>query len=293
MSLMGVLDKLQSHQPKPFLAPIPSAQMVSCFTVQDTIPYTFELRQPKQGWWWVEPYAANKARLVWNALPHEYLSYLSQLPRFIVIAVDQTAEGVIVVPYNASDAAQRGWLNSEPRYAYLCRDIQIPAFSVLCIRNMAGTFLFDDFYPLDIQQQNFLTGAANNSIQLQVVPVSFQVAWQIVAARIFMEKLEQSRLEAEQRKKELLLTEQGRIVDKLEFVGASLVNYKKEGRNYDVTYTYQGAQFTVNVRPDMRIESAGICLAGGDRDNDLSSIVLTMQRARAERRPDVDRRWHL
>lgn len=293
MSLLGVLDKLQAHKPKPFLAPIPSAQMVSCFTLQDNIPYWFSIKTVQPNWWWVDPITKDFALLTHHAEPHEYFSYLSQLPRFIVIAVDQTDEGVVVVPYNASDAAQRGWLNSEPRYAYLCRDIQIPAFSVLSVRNMAGTFLFDDFYPLDIQQQNFLTGAANNSIQLQVVPVSFQVAWQIIAARILLEKLNQARLEAEQRKKELLLTEEGRIVDKLEFVGASLVNYKKEGRNYDVTYTYQGATFTVNVRPDMRIESAGICLAGGDRDNDLSSIVLTMQRARAERRPDVDRKYHL
>lgn len=292
MSLIGVLDKLEKHEPQPFLAPIPSAQMVSCFTVQDSIPYWFHLRNPQAGWWWIEP-GRSDSWLRHQAQPHEYLSYLAQLPRFVVIAVEQRAEGVIVVPYNAADAAQRGWPNSEPRYAYLTREVQLLDFSTIAVRNMAGTLLFDDLYPLDIQQQLFLSQAAQSSLQLQAVPVSFQVAWQIVAARLFNERLEQARLKAERVRQEQMKTERGRFEHHLGFVGASLVTYKKQGERFDVTYTYNGAQFTVNVRPDMRIESAGICLAGGDRNNDLSSIVLTMEQARREHRPDVDRRWHL
>lgn len=292
MSLIGVLDKLKKHEPQPFLAPIPSAQMVSCFTVQEGIPYWFDIKTSRPGWWWVEP-SGHDVWLRQQAQPHEYLAYLAQLPRFVVIAVEQRAEGVVVVPYNASDAAQRGWPNSEPRYAYLTRNVQPLDFSTIVVRNMAGTLLFDDLYPLDIQQQLFLSQAAQSSLQLQAVPVSFQVAWQIVYQRIVQERLEREHLETERLRTEQMKTERGRFEHHLGFVGASLVSYQKQGERFDVTYTYNGAQFTVNVRPDMRIESAGICLAGGDRNNDLSSIVLTMEQARREHRPDLDRRWHL
>jgi hypothetical protein len=290
MSLLNVLNKLSEHIPQPFLAPIPQSEIVSCFTLQETIPYWFHLTNPQPGWWWLKPHR-NEAVLNREAEPHEYLSYLSQLPRWIVIVIEQNQHGVVVVPYNASDATQRGWLNSEPRYVYLTRKVQLQTFSVVCVRNMAGTLLFDDFYPLDIEVQKKLTDGVNEQRPV-VVPGHFSVVWQIAFRRMAEERDRQLKEEIERKRKEAQLTEEGRIRYRLEYVGAELVEYKKRGERFDVTYEYNGARFTMNVRPDMRIESAGICLSGEDSNHDLSSIVLTMERARELHRPGIER-YHL
>lgn len=279
MSLLKILDKIQQNKLQPFLAPLP-VSTVSCFTFQNRIPYWFELKESQTGWWIIEPLSSHEAKLAREALPHEYLSYLSQLPRYIVIAIEPIREGIVVVPYNASDATQRGWLNSKPKVVYLPRNLEILPFSTLIVRSMAGVLLFDDYYPLDVAEQEKLLAKPKGN---------FQVAWQILQVR----KEEQLRLEKERQRLEFLKTERGQIEDRLNFVGATLIDYQKQGSKYDVTYTYNGAQFTVNLRPDLRVDSAGICLSDEDSNYDLSSICLVMEEARKLNRPGIREEYYL
>lgn len=273
-NLLGVLNKIESHVPKPFLAPIPQANVVSCFTIQENIPYWFNLKEPSSGWWWVKPLSKTRAELDRPAYPYEYLGYLNKLPRFIVITIEQLHEGILVVPYNSSDAQQRGWVNSEPKYVYLPRNHYCPPLSILIVRNMAGILLFDNYYPIDFKDQSF---------NPETLPKKkFEVAWQIAFQRL-----------EEKCKRESLKTEKGQIEDRLNFVGAKLVDYKKEGSNFDVTYAYNGAVFTVNIRPDMRVESAGICLSDEDSNYDLGAICLVMEEARRLRRPGIREEYYL
>lgn len=206
----------------------------------------------------------------------------------VLFSVDNNTS--LVVPFNASDASQRGWLNSEPRKLHITRGHQIckTPLSIIQARMMGGQLLYDrpwfDYNSMvQIQQANLALEGA------ETVCKQFSVAIDIIIRH--KERIEQRRLE--QVEKNRRNTVEGRLKDDLEYVGASLLNWSEIGDGHEVTYEYNGAQFTMTVGENNRIESAGICLNDTDRDHNLSSIVLAMENARKLRRFDLHERYYI
>lgn len=290
-SLLRVLKRVSEKTPNKFIAPIPSAQSVSLFSLQEGIPYWFNIDNPTPGWFEVEPISKKEARIGREAEPHEYISYLEALPRILVIVLFSIGRNTsLVVPYNASDASQRGWMNSMPRVLHLTRNhlcCKNP-LSIISARIMGNQLLYDRAYFEHAAINQF--SKARLSLQIDSeIPKLFQVAFDIVKKRFEEERERQRQLEAQQKRQ----TVKGQFEDDLSFVGADLVDWNESVNGWEVTYEYEGASFTMQIGLDKRIESAGICLDGTEGNHNLSTIVLAMQQARKLRRFDLDEELYL
>jgi hypothetical protein len=74
------------------------------------------------------------------------------------------------------------------------------------------------------------------------------------------------------------LTQRGRLIKALGHPGARLTEFSEHGDEVTVRYAMNGSEHTVRVRRnDLTVVSAGICLAGRDRDFDLTSLVSVLQ----------------
>jgi len=299
MSLLDVIDRVSEHVPRPFIAPIPDAESVSVFVHQDNIPYQFSLRGTEPGWWLLNPNRnGNRAGVGRGAYPHEYLVYLSHLPRFYAIACYRVGDDSwLVVPFNASDANQRGWHNGEPQVVHLVRESVRP-FDVVDARSLAGTLLYNTVAPMGMEMSALCRGIVWNDEDGNVNQ-DWTNAITLITDRIAQIRREQE----EQRRREQLsiieaqrknLTDRARF--EAEFVGAELVSCTEVGNELEITWEFEGYQHTSRLNRQMRLESAGICL--GDYRNEyewhnLSTTILAIQEGRWLRRFDLPEEAYL
>lgn len=288
MSLLDLVKSLGEEQPQEFIAPVIEAEQVNLFTLSESgAPWTYRLLEPRPGWWLVKPTEKTVARVISGqysariareAYPHEYLSFLSRLPRWTLIACFSTREGVVSIPYNPADAVQRGWKDASPRLVRLVRG-NVSPFTVFTAREMAGTLFYDSGRGLDSNKQAYLTELITGPQNTIPHVDSWGLSYHILRQRL----MEQRRVE--QRK-----TLAGQLEERLEFAGAKLEGYGLTGDTIDVTYTYNGAKFTVNIAKNMRVYTTPICLNGRQNDFDLSAIVGVMENARKLHRPGIERK---
>lgn len=272
MSLLDAFERVVNHVPVEFVAPVPDAETVRLFSLQENVPYWFELRDPKPGWWHVIPETKSDAGLGEEVEIFERHEYLRQLPKFSVITLFPLSESVwLVVPFNESDAAQRGWKNSSPRLMHLVTGLPGECDTAMA-RDMGGTLLYDGLSHL-----------------WQHLPTSRELfARRIIEGHLIEMQKRQAELEAEERKASI----EDRARWQLEFMGATLLDWRELGSSYEVTWEHEGATWTMPLTRDLRIESAGICLAGTDRQHNLSSIVEIMKTGRKLKRYDMPEEYY-
>lgn len=279
------LSRIAAHIPEPFIAPVPDARTVTVFTLQDGIPYRFRLSNPEPGWWLLNPTSETTAVAVREATPPEFYAYLDALPRFLAIAVFRAhTKTWVAIPYNASDAAQRGWPDGSPRVMHLTRHA-IGPFDVVYASTMGNTLIYNRPAFEDAgTSHRLLMLLADGRGGPGLTNLNWQNAWDIVKRREHeIREEERQQAEAEQRK-----TVGGELEYRLAFGGAELVNWLEEGEGYRVHWRHGEHGYSMLVRRDMHIASAGICLEGTDRQHTLSSIVSVMERARELRRFDLE-----
>ena len=115
MQLTSIIKELMDHNPSDFVAPIPNAEQVEVFTVQDNVPYQLKVVRPMVGWFQLSPDRHDDDAWKWATIGrradvHERIDYLNQLPRFYVIMLYRlAAQTWLCIPFNRSDAEQRGW----------------------------------------------------------------------------------------------------------------------------------------------------------------------------------------
>jgi hypothetical protein len=73
------------------------------------------------------------------------------------------------------------------------------------------------------------------------------------------------------------LTEGEKIKLALERAGGKLNNYKDRGDSYTISYVVNNQTFSSVVNKDLSVQNAGICLNGGDRVFDLTSLVSVVR----------------
>lgn len=274
MSLLNIAEMIGDHQPRPFIAPIPEADHVMVFSLQDGIPYWFKVRDRRPGWWLLSPFTRGWVEIERGAYPMEYMEYMMALPRFYVIALFQTGEYTwLCVPFNLSDAAQRGWGQGKPQKIHLTRGQSIQSFDVMISRQMDQVLLFDS---------NYWSGKVLDDAARMRADYLIQA-----------HQAELERLARERERESIQQDTEGRIRHQLSLAGADLCSWSELPEGYSVTWEYAGAEYTMEVNKNLTIASAGICLSGTDSAHDLVTIVETMQQARRLHRFDLDERHYL
>lgn len=268
MNLANTIESLAGHRPRDFFAPVPTSNTTSVFSLQDQIPYWFAIDIAEPGWYLLSPEQDLSVKIVREAFPYERLQYLNQLKRFYVIAlfpITEDNQTWLVSPFNISDAEQRGWKNGEPRQMYLVDD-EIEPLQIIDTRSSGNTLLYYEIASL-----------------MKYNSKEWRHARNIIDQRIQQIQAEEKRREIAKKQS----TERGRIEASLEFMGAQLVRYTPTIHGYEITWAHNGRRHTMQIDRNLRVRSAGVCLAGTDAWHSLASVIAVMEdRANAINRGD-------
>lgn len=295
-NLLNALQKVKDNKLEDFIAPLPEGT-IDLLSVQNGIPYWFQITNETPGWYTLKPSVERTvdmlgargsstfkfAHPIGEPQPYQIEDYLNQLPHFNVIALYPVSQGSwLCVPHSVGDTKQRGW-DGKPKVFTLCSE-NIEPLDVVRVANLAGTLIYHEVSKLVQEAQrakDLLDGVDQPSAKLNS---DWWVAFKLVTERVS---------QIRQQAKPMSLEEN--LKHSLGFVGAELVNYKEIiGGQLSVTYSYQGMTWTLpKVDKNLRIQSAGICLSGTDRQHNLSSIVEVMHEARKLRRADLNSSYYL
>jgi hypothetical protein len=280
-NLLQALERVKDNKLEDFIAPLP-AGTIDLLSVQNGIPYWFEIICTTPGWYNIHPLGSRGSILSAKVEPYEIEDYLNQLPHFHVIALYPVSQGSwLCVPRSVGDTKQRGW-QGQPKVFTLCQD-NIEPLDVVRVANLAGTLIYHEVSKLTLESTPIRELLENATKEVKVSDDWWQ------AVKLVTQRLNQITQHAKK------MTLQEEIEYRLKFVGAKLVDYQEiTGGQLEVTYSYQGMTWTLpKVDKNLRIQSAGICLSGTDRQHNLSSIVEVMHEARKLRRLDLDRSYYL
>jgi hypothetical protein len=284
MNLRDALARITTHKIHPFIAPVPDAGTVSILSIQENIPYLFSVTPLlPPGWYYMTP--DSKGRYVMgvdDAYPYQIGTYLSELPRFYVIACFPTSGlAWLCVPFNASDAAQRGWPGGQPRLVHLVGE-RVQPFDVLVARQLSSTLLYEQVdNRLDAWCSRFFQDKTDDGVVFARPSIDFMNAWTIVQDR--RRAIEADRLRCSIQDAQTTVADKMRFL--LGFSGAELVDWNENQGGYRVTWKYGDRTYSMEVRRDMRIASAGLCLSNLDSQQNLTSIVGVMEEAERRGRP--------
>jgi len=280
MDALSLIDKLDSHRPKHFLAPVLDAERVRIHTLLNGIPYRFDVHS-EPGWWVLKPTSKTRARRVGPPISMlDVMDYLRILPRFLVITLFRVRSSTwLVVPFNNADAEQRGWLNGEPRQLHLVRH-RVQPFDVLVTRQLGNELIYHlryctaDAGVVSKLLRDYLTESELPEVRFSTR--EFRSAWEVLQQHV-REQKKQERLQVEAKRK---MSVEERLRFHLAFMGAELDSWYESGEGYRVAWTHGKQEYSMDVARSGFIKSAGVCLEGTDRRHNLSSIVATMDEHR-------------
>ena len=279
MSIADAIERVSTQRIEPFVAPILPGQR-EVLTVQNNTPYWLRLWSVVPGWHLLTTEDRIRTTSEREAYPHEYLGYLEQLPRWLVIALfplDDTRW--LCVPFHQGDADQRGWARGEPRQLHLVRH-NIQARTIIIARQL-GDVLIEEHLALTY------IGNAPNLANATSLVVEHEMRIQRAQE---LERQLQLRAQKARIMEAAHISQGEQFGSMLSYSSAQMVGWKALGNNFEVEYEFDGARHTVEVKQSGQVVSAGICLSNTDRTHTLTSIVPVMQRARVLNRFDMDRR---
>ena len=292
LELIGELEaqaeRLREHR---VLAPLPEAKGHRVTTLIEGTPYHFEVPEAQPGWWLLRPLNAHKAEVLGEPLPYEIVRYMEQLPAIRVIAVWRLGQKTwLVYPWNMGDAEQRGWPSASagryvprPQPLHLVEAPGLKPFHILVARVLDGVLLYDEYdrrTPWALQAAELLICLEKREWTPKITGLTpeLRAVLSLHHHRFLLEEKRRIQKEEAQRQRTL----EGRLQSALEYSGARLLAWTEHGEGYEVVWEHEGRQYRTLIRPDLFVESAGICLSGRDSDYNLSAIVHVMQLARGD-----------
>lgn len=250
MSITGFLKKLTTANPTQFVAPIINQRRV--VVVQDGVPFFFDIDVQEPGWYLFSP-KDDVATADRKAMPWEREEYLNDLVEIRVLALYRAGQWM-AMPFNMSDARQKGW-HGNPLPMNLVNG-SIEALSVH-LAYMFGDSLLHGRVVGPVMQPSKEEQLARRLIANHALEIE---------RRAEREKLEQ-----------LKKTVGGQIEYQLAIAGADLVDWAEFGNGYRVTWQIEVDGRTVrkisHIGPNMMCDSVGRCVDGTDQQHSLASGV--------------------
>lgn len=271
--------------------------------------YEFKPRGRFVGWGRFRPLNEREAEPLDEALPWERGAYLELFPALRVILLwpdtNPRRPGTWwALPFNESDARQRFGFNAEPLPVFLCDPTNgAERFERVLARVDGNTLWFDgpdlladpthaewlgDAAAQEEVTDNFLPGLAGS----ERLALLFWRIRQLEIERVAESQQQvsrQSRHEQREWLRQQAIRNQleGRLRHALEKAEATLHSYS-EVTNPDGSLGHlvvewsehgQTRRYRSTLDPSLTVVSSGICLAGRDRDFDLTSLVNVMTEA--------------
>jgi len=234
---------------------------------------TLRLTTAAAGWQVVQPTGRGSARPVRPATRAERQQYLQILSRVFVLAlapIDQEPPAWIAVPAGAPDRR----FGREIVQINLT-EANIRPFDLLEARTDGRLIWFARITRRQAALAQALRGAlAENRESTDLAHIS----------GLTPEHRTTYRLAREMQQQQAVMTEEDRLRAALAHAGATMLDFVKRDEGYTVAYQVDGNRYTSHIGDDLSVQTAGICLSGGDRAFDLTSLVGVLREGRARGR---------
>lgn len=260
----ALFDKLASEEEKffdsEFLSPVLRGKMVRVRISGIVVPIQIVRPKDYEGWGVFHPINIKTARRVRDATMAERQEYLNLFPTLRLIVVQRGDQGVFGIPSNASSKRFKVTGKIPIR---LQQEVQI--FETVVTRFDGENCWYDrGDSSANLRNAAILRDALINMVDVEKITSSGMTLEEKQAyTTAFIQELENRKDRNEER-----------IKDVLNRAGAQYRSYVERGDVYTVEYTVEGETHTSTVdKKTLGVQSAGICLSGGDRVFDLQSLV--------------------
>ena len=253
-----------------FLAPVTLGQAITVRVAGIVLsmhvdPANFE------GWGVFRPRDLNHAEFLRHPKMSERAQYLKLYPGVRLVLSGRRGDGWFG---RTTGSGQVSLLGDAP--VRLATDVQI--FDTVRTRFDGGSFWFDGRESSKGRQAEYLRGA----LLAMTSPESLEfTGLEPVPRDLYRELyvLRQAEIAEANRDKT-----EDRLKDALSHAGAVLRGYRELSDAYTVDYAVDGIRHTSVVdKKSLNVQAAGICLSGGDRSFDLTSLVGVIREGAAQR----------
>lgn len=255
-----------------FVAPVVPGGRVSVSI--SGVPYELRVNDPKQqGWFVLKCNREGIATICGDASLAQIKQYLSFLPQFRLILLDQFDGKNWALQANTSDTRVS---IAGPVSVRLVENVS--RFETICARFDGGNFWFESS---DRSRNPKVANSLREALQADVEPDSLRILGAIPQEKLAYRMLWLRKHPELHGRTSQARSDAERIERALEHAGALLNSYESIEQNLvRVQYTVDGQRHVSTVRTDdLSVVSSGICLSGLDHMFDLTTLVGVMRQS--------------
>jgi hypothetical protein len=278
MGIDDILNRLEAAEQdfllSSLLAPVLPGQLVRV-RIAGVVCQLQASDQKFEGWAILRPTSREQAKIERPASLAEVAAYLSLFPAVLLVLLARKGRRWVALPAHKGDTRFR----LDGPVPMLLAEESLEPFDVVVARFDGLLFWYER---RDSRHNPALAAYLRQSFNEQLAP----------------EKLHKKGLSAEERaayaeawkaiEEARRNSVEGKLAEALSHAGGKMLSFLERADVYTVTYQVGRAQHISTVRKDdLTVVTAGICLAGHDRDFDLTSLVGVLRESRARHAPRV------
>lgn len=233
----------------------------------DHIVYPFSIPETKAGWWKFKPKNRKEARVINPCDMQEIEGYLKCLQKVRMILVQRDGDIFYGVPFKTNDQG----LDIKVLYPiYLVMDDTAQDFDeVICRYDGANLW----YQSVELNNDQAKVDYIRRALLAAVLPKNLKYS-----GLRFEDKMAYA-VRCEIDKKVLEKNKEYTLKKAVEHAGGIFKAFTEKGDHFSITYEVDGERYTSTVSKNdgMQVLTAGICLSGGDKDFDLTSLVSVIR----------------
>lgn len=274
--IRGLGEKEESLIGSEFVSPIFHNTRV--ITLVKGLVYSLFVPRTKPGWYRIKPVSVGEAEIAGEADLLQREDYLRRFPRIRVVLIQKQDDYYIGLPLKNNN---QGLSFHNPLPVLLSSDVISSFETVICGFDGSNLWFMDvdpssDMIKSDYLREQFEKGTDPDKIRFKGLSLEEKIAYSV-------------RCSLDKNHRELL--KQRTLKQDVEFAGGQFVKYEERGDHYSVTYKVDDHEYTsyISKDPIHQVLTAGICLDGGDKDFDLTSLITVI---REGQRRNLIHRFH-
>jgi hypothetical protein len=260
---LGETEKALSK--REFVSPVYKNRKV--VTRIDRIVYPFSIPDTKPGWYKFCPKNHKDARVVGPCDMQEIEGYLKCLKKIRMILVQRDGDIFYGVPFKMNDQG----LDIKVIYPiYLILDDSAQEFDEVICRYDGSNLWYQS---VELNNNHQKVEYLRRCLSAAMLPKNL-----VYSGLRFEDKMAYA-VRCEIDKKLLERNKEYRLKKAVEHAGGIFKAFAEKGDHFSITYEVDGEKYTstVSKNDNMQVLTAGICLSGGDKAFDLTSLVSVIR----------------
>jgi hypothetical protein len=240
--------------------------------------HKLSIPKTKPGWYRIRPKNIGEAEIAGEADLMQIEMYLKRFPKVRIILIQKQDGYYIGIPLK-NNSQGLDYRNTIP--VYLADDNTAPFETIICGFDGMNLWFKDmdpssDLIKSEYLRDQFKEGMEPEKIRYKGLSIEEKIAYSL-------------RFNLDKNHREVL--KQRNLKQDVEFAGGTFVKHEERQDHYSVTYKIDGQEYTsyISKDPTHQVLTAGICLEGGDKNFDLTSLITVI---REGQRRNLIHRFH-